>query len=120
MYKDDNPPKEAVLLAKRLSLPIRKSENISEVVAMFEPEIKLATCSNTFVSGRIWALDIFNEFIQMTKNTKLVIDEDEYFPKILELHAAKFRPRINSGGTKTAKVYVDDACIWEEEIREHI
>lgn len=119
-YDGEKPPENVISMARIMSLPIKKVENAENIDVFIEPEIVSAKYSQNFCVGKIWELDIVNEFIKMNDTTKLIIDSNEYKPKILEAHVAKFRVRIESSGKKTVKVFVDDVCIFEESISEKI
>jgi hypothetical protein len=111
-------PESAVRLGRLFSLEIRTDENCEEVKIVSEPNIKKITHDELYSVGKIWSLDIHDEFIDMSKNCYIKIEDDIFYPKIKESHILKFRVRPRKHNNCKFSVYINDEKYLTSEILE--
>ena len=111
-------PAEAETLARTFSLEIRVSDDLEDIEIISTPSVKYASCSDYYVPGRVWPLDVLDEFTDLSKKAVLMIDDVSYSPRIHELHLLKFRPRIaDDSEVKKISVSVGGVVILEDTIK---
>lgn len=118
MCSADDVPEEAKRLARAFSLEIQVSDDEEELRIVAVPKVKLAVFRDSYCPGRIWSLDIVDEFVDLSKDAKLVIADTYYKPKIQEAHALKFRQRLDAVGDQKVSVVVDNTTIFSEIIKQ--
>jgi hypothetical protein len=111
-------PEEATTLARIFSLEIRLDETVEKIQIIPEPRIKEIIHTETYVPGKIWSLNIHDEFTDMSSGCFLKVDDETFYPKIQEKHIVKFRVRFKGNSKKTFSVYVDDKEYFSKEIFE--
>jgi hypothetical protein len=104
---DESIPEEAIILARTFSLETRVEEAATEIQIVSEPRIRDISYSEDYVAGRIWSLDIHDEFTDMSTSCFLKIDDEIFHPKINEKHIVKFRIRHKDCSKKQFYVYVN-------------
>ena len=115
---DELIPEEAIILARTFSLETRVEEAATEVQIVSEPRIRDISYSEDYVSGRIWSLDIHDEFTDMSTSCFLKIDDEIFYPKINEKHIVKFRIRHKNSSEKQFHVYVSNKEYFSNSIYE--
>lgn len=106
-------PEKAYELAKMYSLELRASDDVEEVVIVAAPETSYVEYANSYVTGRIWSLNIVDEFADMSNNPYMLVGDSKVRPAITEKHALKFRVRMRYTGSQDVLVFVDDKCVLE-------
>jgi len=119
MCIDGKIPSEAIRLAGILSIEIKTIDDCDVVHVANEPSIRQVSYSPVYSIGKIWDLDIVDEFLDMTTGVKLLIDGQEYEPKVQERHAAKFRIRLHCGGKKQIFLVAQNEQSMIAEIEEN-
>jgi len=115
---DELIPEEAIILARTFSLETRVEEAATEIQIVSEPRIRDISYSENYVPGRIWSLDIHDEFTDMSTSCFLKIDEEIFYPKINEKHIVKFRIRHKGCSEKQFYVYVNKKEYFSNSIHE--
>ena len=105
---DELIPEEAIILARTFSLETRVEEAATEIQIVSEPRVRDISYSEDFVSGRIWSLDIHDEFTDMSTSCFLKVNDEIFYPKIQEKHIVKFRIRHKDCLEKQFYVYVNE------------
>lgn len=111
-------PEEAVNIAKIFSLELRFSEDAKSIEIIAEPSIKDISYKKTYSVGKIWSLDIHDEFVDISKDCFLIMDGFIFYPRIREQHIAKFRVRPNLSSVSRFFVYIDGKEYLNGEIFE--
>jgi hypothetical protein len=104
-------------LARLFMLEIRLTDN-DAVQIVCEPSEKLYEYNNFYQPEKIWVLDVIDEFIEISKNSYLLVDELKYFPKIREKHSLKFRPRISGHDAKRIRLFINGDEVLSDVIEE--
>jgi hypothetical protein len=118
MCRNGEVPEEAKKLARTYSLEIQVSEDSTEIEIVAAPRLKSVEYSDLYTPGRVWSLDIVDEFVDLSKDCALFVDDVAHSPKIKEAHALKFRPRMNTKGDKRVQVVVNGDTVFDEVIRQ--
>ena len=100
-------PDEAVRIAKMFSLEIKAEEESKEIKIVSEPRVKEVFYEEKYLLGKIWSLDIHDEFVDMKKDCYLKIEDKVFSPKIKEAHVVKFRVRQSKPKSLQFSVYID-------------
>lgn len=108
-------PEEAKLLAKDAQLSIREGSLgdgiLKENVCIISiPEFASADFDRNVAAGRIFSVDITNEFVDIDKSVKMEIVapsglKTEHKPSLLERHVVKFRARFTDVGKHEVSVF---------------
>jgi hypothetical protein len=104
-------------LAKLFMLEIRLSDD-DAVQVVCEPSEKKCEYNNFYESGKIWVLDLVDEFTEIFENSYLLINEEKHLPKIQEKHSLKFRPRISGHENKTIRLFINGEEVVLDTIEE--
>jgi hypothetical protein len=115
---DELIPEEAIILARTFSLETRVEEAATEIQIVSEPRVRDISYSEDFVSGRIWSLDIHDEFTDMSTSCFLKVNDEIFYPKIQEKHIVKFRIRHKDCLEKRFYVYVNEKEYFSNRIHE--
>ena len=115
---DGKIPAEAKTLARMFSLETKISETASEIEIVSEPRIRDVSYSKTYVLGRIWSLNVKNEFLDMINECFVSINEKIFYPKIQEKHAMKFRIRLTDSHQVNFVIYVNGEAFFSDSIFE--
>lgn len=118
MCSFEDVPDEAKKLARLFSLEIQVSDEVEEIQILAVPKIRQVVFKDVYIPGRIWSLDIVDEFVDLSKPAQLIVGNISYKPKIQELHMLKFRQRIDAIGDQEVLVLVDEVYIFKEVIRQ--
>lgn len=99
----DNPPEEALSLAKNLHLSIVFKDDVSVVSVVAEPEVSSVEFPQNASIGRLMPIDCTNEFVDFSRDVCCVIfaPGDSFIvisPKIREKHLVRFRYRPSALG----------------------
>jgi hypothetical protein len=115
---DGKIPAEAKTLARMFSLETKISETASEIEIVSEPRIRDVSYSKTYALGRIWSLNVKNEFLDMVDECFVSINGKNFFPKIQEKHAMKFRIRLTDSHQVNFVIYVNGEAFFSDSIFE--
>lgn len=115
---DDKIPEEARALARMFSLETRISETANEIEIVSEPRIRDVSYLKTYALGRIWSLNVKNEFLDMANECFVSINGRIFYPKIQEKHAMKFRIRLTDSCQVNFVIYINGEVFFSDSIFE--
>jgi hypothetical protein len=115
---DGKIPAKAKTLARMFSLETKISETASEIEIVSEPRIRDISYSKTYVLGRIWSLNVKNEFSDMVNECFVSINGKIFYPKIQEKHAMKFRIRLTDSHQVNFVIHINGEAFFSDSIFE--
>jgi hypothetical protein len=115
---DGKIPEKAQTLARMFSLETKISETATEIEIVSEPRIRDVSYSKTYALGRIWSLNVKNEFLDMINECFVSINGKNFYPKIQEKHAMKFRIRLTDSHQVNFVIYVNNEAFFSDSIFE--
>ena len=115
---DGKIPEKAQTLARMFSLETKISETASKIEIVSEPRIRDISYLKTYALGRIWSLNVKNEFLDMVNECFVSIDEKIFYPKIQEKHAMKFRIRLTDSYQVNFVIYINGEVFFSDSIFE--
>jgi len=111
-------PKEAEKLAKDAQLSVRVGSigdgiNRKSISIISVPEFCAANHDKTVKSGRIFSVDVTNEFLNMGRETRMETVSPagvkiSHKPTVLERHVVKFRTRFHEAGKYEFAIFDND------------
>lgn len=115
---DGKIPEEAKKLARMFSLETRISETANEIEIVSEPRIRDVSYSKNYALGRIWSLNVKNEFLDMVNECFVSVNGKIFYPKIQEKHAMKFRIRLTDRHQVNFVIYINGEVFFSDSIFE--